>query len=126
MALSLAILNVLEKTLCMSNRSDDLLVLDILESIESIFSYTQGVTEDAFIANREKSDAVIRNIEVIGEAAGNLSATFQEQHPEIPWHQIIGMRNRLIHGYFGISLKIIWQVVRVDLPVLHQQIAALR
>jgi uncharacterized protein with HEPN domain len=110
----------------MSNRSDDLLVLDIIESIEAIFSYTKGVTEEAFIANREKSDAVIRNIEVIGEAAGNLSLTFQEQHSEIPWHQIIGMRNRLIHGYFGISLKIIWQVVTVDLPVLHQQIAALR
>jgi len=110
----------------MSNRSDDLLVLDIIESIEAIFSYTKGVTEEAFIANREKSDAVIRNIEVIGEAAGNLSATFQEKHSDIPWHQIIGMRNRLIHGYFGISLKIIWQVVTVDLPVLHQQIVALR
>ena len=66
----------------MSNRSDDLLVLDIIESIEAIL--------------------------VIGEAAGNLSLSFQEQHSEIPWHQIIGMRNRLIHGYFGISLKIIW------------------
>ena len=126
MALSRAILNALEKILSMSNRSDDLLVLDIIESIEAIFIYTKGVTEEAFIANREKSDAVIRNIEVIGEAAGNLSLSFQEQHPEIPWHQIIGMRNRLIHGYFGISLKIIWQVVTVDLPVLHQQIAALR
>jgi uncharacterized protein with HEPN domain len=126
MELNRVTLNSLEKISSMSNRSDDLLVLDIIESIEAIFSYTKGVTEEAFIANREKSDAVIRNIEVIGEAAGNLSLTFQEQHSEIPWHQIIGMRNRLIHGYFGISLKIIWQVVTVDLPVLHQQIAALR
>jgi uncharacterized protein with HEPN domain len=106
----------------MSNRSDGLLVLDIMESIEAILSYTQGVTEEAFLANREKSDAVIRNIEVIGEAAGILSETFQEKHPEIPWHQMVGMRNRLIHGYFGVSLKIIWQVVVVDLPVLYAQI----
>ena len=106
----------------MSNRSDDLLILDMMESLEAVFSYTKGVTEEAFLANREKSDAVIRNIEVIGEAAGNLSETFQEKHSEIPWHQIIGMRNRLIHGYFGVSLKIIWQVVAVDLPVLYEQI----
>ena len=106
----------------MSSRSDDLLVLDMMESIETIFSYTQGVTEEAFLANREKSDAVIRNIEVIGEAAGMLSDTFQEKHPEIPWHQMVGMRNRLIHGYFGVSLKIIWQVVVVDLPLLYEQI----
>ena len=110
----------------MSNRSDDLLVLDILESIEAIFNYTKGVTEEAFLDNREKSDAVIRNIEVIGEAAGNLSPSFQEKYPEIPWHQMVGMRNRLIHGYFGISLKIIWQVVAVDLPVLYKQIKTIR
>jgi len=93
-----------------------------MESIGAIFCYTKGVDEDAFLANREKSDAVIRNIEVLGEAAGNLSASFQESHPDIPWHQIVGMRNRLIHGYFGVSLKIIWQVVTVDLPVLYEKL----
>jgi uncharacterized protein with HEPN domain len=105
----------------MSNRSDNLLVLDMMDSIEAIFNYTQGVTEEAFLANREKSDAVIRNIEVIGEAAGRLSEAFQHQHPEIPWYQLVGMRNRLIHGYFGVSLKIVWQVIIVDLPVLYEQ-----
>lgn len=109
----------------MSNRSDDLLVLDMIESIEAVFCYTKDVDEVAFYANREKSDAVIRNIEVLGEAAGNLSETFQQKHPDIPWHQIVGMRNRLIHGYFGVSLKIIWQVVTLDLPVLYGQLKKL-
>ena len=109
----------------MSRRSDDLLVMDILESIEKIFQYTSGIEESAFVQNSEKTDAVIRNIEVIGEASGNLSEEFQSRHPEIPWSQIVAMRNRLIHGYFGVSLPTIWLVVCSDLPVLYSQIKPL-
>lgn len=109
----------------MSKRSDHLLVLDMLESIEKIFQYTNGLSEDDFIGNSEKSDAVIRNIEVIGEAAGNLSEDFQISNDTVPWRQIVGMRNRLIHGYFGVSLKTIWQVVCVDLPDLYDKLKRL-
>lgn len=106
----------------MSKRSDELLIIDILESINKIFQYTAGLDAAAFIQNAEKADAVIRNIEVIGEASGNLSEAFQARHSEIPWAQIVSMRNRLIHGYFGVSLPTIWQVVCVDIPELYEKL----
>lgn len=109
----------------MSKRSDALLIFDILESIEKIFQYTAALDEKEFLQNSEKSDAVIRNIEVIGEASSKLSAEFQARHSEIPWAQIVSMRNRLIHGYFGISLPTIWQVVCVDIPELYEKIRRL-
>ena len=109
----------------MSKRSDNLLVLEMLESIEKIIKYTSGWSEEDFLNSNEKSDAVIRNIEVIGEAAGNLSEAFQAVHDRVPWRQIVTMRNRLIHGYFGVSLKTIWQAVCVDLPDLYNQLREL-
>jgi len=109
----------------MSKRSEDLLVMDMLESMEKILLYTEGLNETAFIKNTEKADAVIRNIEVIGEAAGNLPAEFQLKHSDIPWSQIVSMRNRLIHGYFGVSLLTIWQVVCVDIPELYEKLKRL-
>lgn len=109
----------------MSKRTDGLLVLDMLEAIEKILQYTRGLNETEFLQNSEKSDAVIRNIEVIGEAASNLSRDFQRKHVGVPWRQIVGMRNRLIHGYFGVSLKTIWQVVCIDLPRLYEDLKSL-
>ena len=110
----------------MSKRSDDLLIMDMLESIEKIILYTKGLSESDFVRNSEKADAVIRNIEVVGEAAGKLSDEFQADHSGIPWSQIVSMRNRLIHGYFGVSLLTIWQVVCVDLPDLYDKLKKLR
>lgn len=109
----------------MPRRSDDLLIQDMLESIDRIFQYTAGLDESSFVENAEKTDAVIRNIEIIGEASSALSKEFQEQHSGIPWLQIVAMRNRLIHGYFGISLTTIWQVVCVDIPSLHEKLTRL-
>ena len=109
----------------MSKLSDQLLVLDMLESIEKILRYTNGLSEVDFIRNTEKSDAVIRNIEVLGEAAGKLSTEFQMQHNSVPWAQIVSMRNRLIHGYFGVSLPIIWQVVCIDVTDVYGKLKRL-
>ena len=110
----------------MPRRSDDLLIQDMLESMDRIIQYTAGLDESSFIKNPEKTDAVIRNIEVIGEASSTLSKEFQERHSGIPWVQIVSMRNRLIHGYFGISLPTIWQVVCVDIPSLHEKLTLLQ
>ena len=98
----------------------------IRDAIEKIQRYTSGTGEAEFLRNEIIQDAVIRNLEVVGEAVTKLSSELKANYPEVPWLEVSGMRNRLIHGYFGISLKIIWQVVTVDLPVLHKQIAALR
>jgi len=67
-------------------------------------------------------DAVIRNFEIIGEAAANLSDDFAKQHAEIPFQKMAAMRNRLIHGYFGVNLGTLWQVVRDDIPLLKKQL----
>ena len=105
----------------MSKRSDDLLVADICEAGEKILRYTAGMDEAAFIAHELTVDAVIRNIEIMGEAASILSDEFKQTHAETPFRQMTALRNRVIHGYFGVSLPIIWRVVRDDLPLLLKQ-----
>ena len=106
----------------MSERSTQVLLEDISEALGKIFKYAEGMTENAFLENELVSDAILRNIEVMGEAATQLPDSFIAEHPEIEWHKIIGMRNRLIHGYFGVSLKIVWQTIQVSLPDLQYKL----
>lgn len=110
----------------MSKRTPELLLADILESIEKIAAYTAGMaTLEQFAADSKTVDAVLRNIEIIGEAAGRLPEEFTEKHPHIPWNQIRGMRNRLIHAYFGISLPLIWTTIQTAIPELRKNIVPL-
>ncbi|MFA5183048.1 MAG: DUF86 domain-containing protein [Syntrophales bacterium] len=83
-----------------------------MEAIHQIRTYIADPDEDAFARDRKTQDAVIRNLEIIGEAAGNLPEQFQKLAPEIDWRKIKGLRNILIHEYFGINLPIIWDVVQ--------------
>ncbi len=92
---------------------------DILEAIHQIRIYTAGLNEDDFAKDRKTQDAVIRNLEIIGEAAGNLPEQFQKAASEIEWRKIKGLRNILIHEYFGINLPIIWDVVQNKLEPLE-------
>lgn len=92
---------------------------DILEAIHQIRTYMAGLDEKAFATDRKTQDAVIRNLEIIGEAAGNLPEQFQKTAPEIDWRKIKGLRNILIHEYFGINLPIIWDVVQNKLGSLE-------
>jgi uncharacterized protein with HEPN domain len=104
----------------MSGRPDQLLLIDICEAIGKIETFVADMTEDQFSADARTVDAVIRNLEVIGEAAGELSPQWLSVHPSFPVRQIVGLRNRLIHGYFGVSIPIVWQVVKQDIPVLRE------
>jgi uncharacterized protein with HEPN domain len=106
----------------MSKRPIDLLLSDILESIDRIPRYIEGLSFDAFSNDQKSIDAVVRNLEIIGEAANRLPDDFKEKHPEVEWHKVVGLRNRIIHDYFGIDLKIIWQIIHADLPKLHQKL----
>jgi uncharacterized protein with HEPN domain len=107
------------------SRHEKLRLLDILDAIDRIASYTEGMSYEGFLADRKTQDAVIHNVEIIGEAAHSLPADFVERHEDIPWNDIIGMRNVLVHQYFGILPDVAWDVIRNELPTLRAQIAKL-
>ncbi|NLT50554.1 MAG: DUF86 domain-containing protein [Ignavibacteria bacterium] len=94
----------------------------ILECISKIQQYTKGLEHNEFIKNDMIQDAVIRNLEIIGEAANKISKQSKEENNTIPWKQIIGMRNRLIHDYFGVDSGAVWQTLIDDLPFLKEKI----
>jgi len=100
-------------------------LLHMLEAADRILGYTAGVTEEQFVANQMLQDAVVRNIEIIGEASNNLlevGPEFAAKYPSIPFAQIYGMRNRVSHGYFAVSTAMIWDSVQVDVPALRMEI----
>ena len=94
----------------------------ILESIAQIEEFVKGASKADFISSVKTHDATMRRLEIIGEATKNLPRTFREKHPEIPWNKLAGMRDKLIHGYFGIDLNITWNVIEKDLPDLKKKI----
>ena len=106
----------------MSKRDTNLLVEDILESADKILIYTKDLSFDQFSNEPMAIDAVIRNFEIIGEAANRLPKDFKDKHNSIEWYKIIGFRNRIVHDYFGIDYSIVWQIKESFLPVLILQL----
>ena len=102
----------------MSKRNPELLVEDILESCHKIMDYTKGITFEEFVADSKTVDAVIRNFEIIGEAANRLPDDFKDVHQNIDWYRIRGFRNRIVHDYIGIDYSIVWQIKETFLPQL--------
>lgn len=100
----------------MSDRADAEFLIDIQEAIGRILRYTADITYEDFLADTKTQDAVIRNLEIIGEATKNLSRNFRSRHVDVPWKSMAGIRDRLIHHYFGVNLDIVWQVGANDLP----------
>ncbi len=100
----------------------------ILEAIDNIRDYTAGATLETYLADRKTQDAVLRNLEVIGEASNNVvkpHAAFAAAHPDVPWRFAYEMRNALSHGYFTVDHMIVWRTVQTDLPPLRAQVAQL-
>jgi uncharacterized protein with HEPN domain len=97
---------------------DAALLLDMALAAEDALSFVAGLDERAFLASDLHQSAVIRKLEIMGEAAGKVSKAFCDAHPEIPWKQMTGLRHRLIHGYGEVRLDIVWQVVTETLPDL--------
>lgn len=91
---------------------------DIGEAIRRIQVYMTGMTYEAFLADTKTQDAVVRNLEIIGEATKQLSESVRRQAPQIPWHNVARMRDKLIHHYFGVNLDIVWRVIQDDLSAL--------
>jgi len=96
---------------------------DILESIEKINNFTKDVNKEEFYANEEKQYAVIRGIEIMGEAARNIPEEFKMKNPDIPWKKINAMRNILIHTYDKVDIEEVWRVIKKDLQELKKKIA---
>jgi uncharacterized protein with HEPN domain len=102
---------------------DDLAFIEhILLGIEKIQEYTKNLTAQDFIDNELIQDAVIRNIEIIGEATKKISEDLKSQYQEIPWKEMSGMRDKLIHDYFGVDVDVVWKTVNEDIPYLKSLI----
>ncbi len=105
----------------MSTRDPKLYLSEIIDAIEAIEEYTAGITEDEFGRRRLIQDGVVRRIEIIGEAARQLPQEVKDQYANVPWIDIVGMRNRVIHEYFGGRIDRVWNAVQRDLPELKAE-----
>lgn len=100
----------------------------ILDAAQQACSYVEGLSKDGFLADKRTQQAVIMNLIIIGEAASKLlqnSGAFLDQHPEVPWRSLRGMRNRIAHGYFDINLNVVWDTVQTALPDLLDRLPAI-
>jgi uncharacterized protein with HEPN domain len=91
---------------------------DVIDAIDSIEEYTRGLTYDAFAKDRKTVDAVVRNFEIIGEATKHIPERARKEYPKVPWKDMAGMRDKLIHGYFGVKLDVVWKTIKERLPVV--------
>lgn len=98
---------------------------DILTSIVEIEEFLQGMTYESFASDKKTVNAVIRSLEVLGEAAKHLPTSFRKKHPDIPWSKMAGMRDVLIHDYMGVDLKTVWKVTQERLPEIKPLIEGL-
>lgn len=98
----------------------------MLEAAERIERYVVGLDQPGFLADEKTSDAVVRNLEILGEAAAHVPDDFRARTPELEWPRIIGLRNRVIHGYFAVDLELVWRIVVSDLPGLVSRLRAIR
>lgn len=109
----------------MSERGDREFLEDIQEAVLRVIGYTDGMTYEAFMADTKTQDAVIRNLEIIGEATKNIAMDLRDKHLDVPWKGMAGLRDRLIHHYFGVNLDIVWNIVTTELTDVLYQIEAI-
>ena len=95
---------------------------DIVHYTEKVEQFVAGLDYEHFTANEEKALAVIHALQIIGEAVNHLSSSIKQRYPEVPWEDIIGMRNIIVHGYFLVDLEVVWKTVKESLPPLHQAV----
>lgn len=110
----------------MPKQQAHLYIQDILDCIQAIAEYIKGMEYDDLLDDRKTVDAVVRNLEIIGEAANQMPKEIKNKHTDIPWGKMISMRNKVIHEYSGIDLQILWQTIKEDLPNLKVQIEKIR
>lgn len=103
-------------------KEDFIFMEHILESIKDIELFTKEISKDSFFNNKEKQNAVVRSLEIMGEAVKNTSDNLKEKYPSISWREIAGTRDKIIHNYFGVDLNIVWVIIKKDIPILKKQV----
>ena len=109
----------------MSSRDWRFRIQDILKAIQKIEAYVEGITASQFKDNELIIDAVVRNLEIIGEASKSISPATRRLYPDIPWNQMNAMRNILIHEYFGVDVATVWHTTKTHLPTLKKQLKSI-
>jgi len=107
-------------------RDIGLFIEDILNSIENIQDFAKGLNREKFSKDNLRQSAIIRQLEIIGEAVKNIPASFKEKYKKIPWKEIAGFRDVLSHAYFGVSLERVWNIIEKDLPTLKKEIEKIK
>ncbi len=97
-----------------------------MENIEDIETFSKNLNKEQLKDNRLKQKAIIRSIEIIGEAVKNLPNNVKKKYPEVSWKNIVGTRDKMIHHYFGVDLEIVWDIIKQDLPILKKQIQEIK
>jgi uncharacterized protein with HEPN domain len=103
-------------------RDTNLFIEDIKESIKNLEEFTKGLDKDKFSKDSLRQSAIMRQLEIIGEAVKNIPDPFRKRFPKIPWKDIAGFRDVLSHAYFGVSLERVWNLIEIDLPVLKKEL----
>ena len=106
----------------MYKRGDREYILDMFLACRKILDYTEGMTFEEFLSDDKTLDAVVRNIEILGEAVKGISKEFREKYPDIEWSKIARTRDKLIHFYFGVDPEITWKIVKMDIPSLLERL----
>lgn len=106
---------------------DDLIFIEhILDSINAIGRFSKNLNKEKLMSNRLKQSAIVREIEIIGEAVKNISDNLKNKHKEIEWKEIAGTRDKIIHHYFGVDLNIVWDIIKINLPILKEKILKIK
>ncbi len=98
----------------------------ILDAIKDIEESIGNISKEEFVKNKDIKDANVRRLEIIGEAAANVPKSFRDKHSEIPWKEIVGTRDKMIHHYFGVNLDIVWDIINKNIPDLKQKILKIK
>lgn len=106
-------------------RRDECYLLDMLGEARNVVKFTEDLTYEEFALSILHRNATLRSLEVVGEAANRISSDCKRLHTRIPWIDIIGLRNRIVHGYFAIDLEVVWSIVHEELPVLIRELEAI-